>query len=37
LEGAEKNKLPKNPDRLATLVQPEELPRLAAALVRSTL
>jgi hypothetical protein len=37
LDGAEKNHLPKNPGRLAALVEPEELPRLAAALVRSTL
>lgn len=37
LAGAEKNRLPRNPDRLAALVEPEELPQLAAALVRSTL
>jgi hypothetical protein len=37
LDGAEKNGLPKDPKRLAALVRDDELPRLAAALVRSTL
>jgi len=37
LQGAEKNHLPKDPKRLAELVAPKELPRLAAALVRSTI
>ncbi|NUP51885.1 MAG: endonuclease [Catenulispora sp.] len=37
LDGAGKNGLPKNPERLAALVSSEELPQLAAALVRSTL
>jgi hypothetical protein len=37
LTGAADNSLPQDPDRLAALVAPEELPNLAAALVRSTL
>ena len=37
LDGAEKNGLPKDPGRLAALVPSEDLPHLAAALVRSTL
>lgn len=37
LHGAEKNHLPKSPERLEHLVAPKDLPRLAAALVRSTL
>jgi hypothetical protein len=37
LDGAERNGLPKDPDRLAASVAPEDVPRLAAALVRSTL
>ncbi|MFL6114730.1 MAG: endonuclease [Catenulispora sp.] len=37
LDGAQKNHLPPVPGRLAALVEPDELPRLAAALVRSTL
>lgn len=36
LQGAEKNHLPKDPERLGELVAPKDLPRLAAALVRST-
>jgi hypothetical protein len=37
LDGAEKNRLPKDADRLAQSVAPRDLPRLAAVLVRSTL
>jgi hypothetical protein len=37
LDGAEKNGLPKDPERLAASVAPQDVPRLAAALVRSTL
>jgi DNA ligase D-like protein (predicted 3'-phosphoesterase) len=37
LDGAAKLRLPRNPARLAALVEPEDLPRLAAALVRATL
>jgi hypothetical protein len=37
LDGAARNQLPRDPDRLAALVEPGELPRLAAALVRGTL
>ena len=37
LEGAARNRLPRDPERLAALVKPQELPRLAAALVRATL
>lgn len=37
LDGAEKNHLPKDPARLGKLVPPNDLPRLAAALVRSTI
>jgi hypothetical protein len=37
LTGAADNSLPRDPDRLAALVAPDELPNLAAALVRSTL
>lgn len=37
LEGAERSGLPKDPGELAGLVEAEDLPRLAAALVRSTL
>jgi hypothetical protein len=37
LTGAAANSLPQDPKRLAALVAPEELPNLAAALVRSTL
>jgi hypothetical protein len=36
LDGAKKNHLPKDPERLEGLVPPKDLPRLAAALVRST-
>ena len=36
LKGAEKNHLPKDPAKLGKLVAPKDLPRLAAALVRST-
>lgn len=36
LKGAEKNQLPADAGRLGELVAPGELPRLAAALVRST-
>ena len=37
LKGAQKNHLPQDPERLGTLVASDDLPRLAAALVRSTL
>jgi hypothetical protein len=37
LDGAARNRLPRDPERLAALVEPSELPRLAAALVRATL
>ena len=37
LTGARKNHLPEDPARLEDLVPPKDLPRLAAALVRSTL
>jgi hypothetical protein len=37
LDGAAKKGLPRNPERLAALVPSEELPKLAAALVRTTL
>lgn len=37
LDGAQKKHLPKDPARLENLVSPKDLPRLAAALVRSTL
>jgi len=37
LDGAARNRLPRDPERLAALVAPQELPSLAAALVRSTL
>lgn len=37
LDGAARNRLPRDPKRLAALVPPDELPSLAAALVRSTL
>ncbi|NUR59560.1 MAG: endonuclease [Catenulispora sp.] len=37
LDGAEKKGLPRNPERLAALVPSDELPNLAAALVRTTL
>lgn len=37
LEGAAKLRLPRDPAALAALVEPEQLPRLAAALVRATL
>lgn len=37
LAGAGMNQLPEDPVRLAELVETEDLPRLAAALVRSTL
>lgn len=37
LTGAAKNSLPEDAESLAALVAPEELPNLAAALVRSTL
>jgi hypothetical protein len=37
LDGAARNALPRDPERLAALVEPSELPRLAAALVRATL
>jgi hypothetical protein len=37
LEGAARSRLPCDPERLAALVKPQELPRLAAALVRATL
>jgi endonuclease III len=37
LQGAERLGLPKDPERLAALVEPDELPRLAAALVRTAL
>jgi hypothetical protein len=37
LDGAENTGLPQNPERLAASVAPEDLPRLAAALVRATL
>ncbi|HET9172365.1 MAG TPA: endonuclease [Actinospica sp.] len=37
LDGAARNRLPRDPERLAALVRPQELPRLAAALVRATL
>jgi DNA ligase D-like protein (predicted 3'-phosphoesterase) len=37
LDGAAKLRLPRNPAKLASLVDGEELPRLAAALVRATL
>jgi hypothetical protein len=37
LSGARKYHLPDDPERLASLVEPNELPNLAAALVRSTL
>lgn len=37
LDGAGKNGLPKDPERLAALAPSEDLPHLAAALVRSTL
>ncbi|MFC7624640.1 endonuclease [Microlunatus sp. GCM10028923] len=36
-EGAERFGLPRSADRLAALVAPDDLPRLAAALVRATL
>jgi endonuclease III len=35
LDGASKHSLPKDPEKLADLVEPEDLPRLAAALVRT--
>ena len=37
LDGAALLRLPRDPRRLAALVEPDELPRLAAALVRATL
>jgi hypothetical protein len=37
LDGARKARLPADPRRLAALVEPADLPRLAAALVRGTL
>jgi len=37
LDGAGKNDLPRDPERLAALVPPRDLPALAATLVRSTL
>lgn len=37
LDGAGRSGLPRDPERLAALVPGEELPRLAAALVRTTL
>ena len=37
LDGAARNHLPRDPARLAALVEPSDLPRLAAALVRATL
>lgn len=36
LRGARENRLPTDPERLAKLVQPKDLPRLASALVRGT-
>lgn len=37
LRGAREGRLPTDPDRLAALVEPKDLPKLAAALVRRTL
>lgn len=37
LDGAARNRLPRDPERLAALVDPARLPSLAAALVRATL
>ena len=37
LDGAARLRLPRDPARLAALVEPRDLPRLAAALVRATL
>jgi hypothetical protein len=37
LDGAARNRLPRDPERLAALVEPARLPNLAAALVRATL
>ena len=37
LDGARHSGLPADPEKLAALVEPEDLPRLASALVRSTL
>jgi hypothetical protein len=37
LDGARQTGLPADPRKLATLVKPDDLPRLASALVRSTL
>ena len=37
LDGAAKNGLPRDPERLTALVSADELPKLSAALVRSTL